>query len=129
MDFVCTSCCKDKKMDPGLLPAVKRYISARIDFVSMESERLGMPFLILSGKYGLVESDFGIPWYDQALLPEAVSKMIRLVKDQLLEKDASKLIFYGKPKTTPGWEPYYQVLEQACSQLNIPIEFQDVNLD
>jgi hypothetical protein len=129
MEFVCTTCCKDKKEDEELLPATQRYKSERIEFVAKESRRLGKPFIILSGKYGLIDSEFKIPWYDKALLPEEVTKLVPILKEQLLERDVSKIIFYGKPRTTPGWEPYYDVLNQSCNQLGITIDYQEVDLD
>ena len=80
MEYVCTTCSKAKKRDEKLLPAIQRYVSARIDFVSQESQRLGWPLLIFSGKYGLITADLPIPWYDQALVEEDVPTMIATVK-------------------------------------------------
>ena len=129
MEYICTTCCKDKREDENLLPAIQRYISERIDFVAEESRKSGKPFIILSGKYGMIDADHKIPWYDKALVPEDVAGMVPIVKSQLLEKGVWKIRFYGKPRTTPGWEPYYEVLEQACDQLGIPIDYQEVDLD
>jgi hypothetical protein len=129
MEYVCTTCCKDKRENRELLPATERYISERIDFVAEESGRLGKPFIIFSGKYGVIDADHKIPWYDKKLEPEDVTGMIPIVKSQLLEKGVWKIRFYGKPRTTPGWEPYYEVLEQSCDQLGIPITYQEVDLD
>jgi hypothetical protein len=129
MEYVCTTCCKDKREDKELLPATQRYISERIDFVAEESSRLGKPFIIFSGKYGLIDADYEIPWYDKKLEPEDVAGMIPIVKKQLLEKEVSKIRFYGKPRTTKSWEPYYEVLDQSCNQLGIPIDYQVVDLD
>ena len=129
MEYLCTTCCKDKREDDGLLPASQRYISERIEFVSMESRKLGKPFIILSGKYGFIDSDHKIPWYDQALEPENVAEMLPMLTEQLLDKGVSKIIFYGKPRTTQGWEPYYDALEQSCNQLGILITYHQVGLD
>jgi hypothetical protein len=129
MEYVCTTCCKDKKTDEELLPASQRYISERIDFVSQESIKLRKPFLIFSGFYGFIDADFMIPWYDKALENEDVLNMIAIAKEQLLEKKVSKIIFYGKPRSIPGWESYYEVLEKSCNQLGIPITFRETDLD
>ena len=129
MEYVCTSCCKDKRDDRELLPATQRYISERIDFVAKEGRRLAKPFIIFSGKYGLIDSDLKIPWYDKALVSEDVPGMVPIVKEQLIEKDVSRIIFYGRPRTTLGWQPYYDVLDQSCNQLDIPIDYQEVDLD
>ena len=129
MEYVCTTCCKDKREDEGLLPATQRYISQRIEFVFNESQRLNKPFIILSGKYGLIDSDLKIPWYDQKLEPENVAGMAPILAKQLGEKGVSKIIFYGKALTTPGWKPYYDALEQSCNQLGISITYQQVDLE
>ncbi len=129
MEYLCTTCCKAKREDDKLLPATQRYISERIEFVSDDSKRLKKPFIILSGKYGLIDSDLKIPWYDQKLEPENVADMVPILINQLAEKGVSKIIFYGKSPTTPGWKPYYDTLEQACDQLGIPIAYQIVDLE
>ncbi|NET55020.1 MAG: hypothetical protein F6K47_02080 [Symploca sp. SIO2E6] len=67
MEYICTTCSKDKRTDEVLLPASQRYISRRIKFVVNESIRLNKPLIILSGKYGLIDSELKIPWYDQKL--------------------------------------------------------------
>lgn len=129
MKCVCTICCKEKREDPGLLPARQRYTNKRIDFAGQESARLGLPFLIFSGKYGVIDADYEIPWYDQILLPEDVPAMINLLTSQLQEKNVSNLIFIAEQKSTPGWAPYYDALEQACKQLKIPITQHIINID
>jgi hypothetical protein len=129
MEYVCTICCKEKREDNELLPATDRYISERIGFVSRESRRLDKPFLILSGKYGFIDSDFEIPWYDKKLEAEDVAGMVPILTKQLLEKRVSTIIFYGKPRTTPSWKPYYDALEQSCHQANVAIAYQQVDLD
>ena len=129
MEYICTTCCKDKKKDDGLLPAIQRYISKRITFVFNQSQQLQTPLIILSGKYGLIGSDDKIPWYDQKLTPEDVDALVPVLTQQLQEQAISSIIFYGRPRTTPGWEPYYDALEQACRQFDIPITYQLVNLE
>lgn len=129
MEYLCTTCCKDKRDNDELLPATQRYISERIEFVFKESRRLNKPFIILSAEYGLIDSDSKIPWYDKKLEPETVAGMIPILSKQLLEKEVSTIIFYGKPRTTPGWKPYYDALEQSCNQQGVSITYQQVDLD
>ncbi|MCP5107065.1 MAG: hypothetical protein GY950_27010 [bacterium] len=126
MEYICTTCCKDKREDAGLLPAIQRYLSKRIEFVYEESIRLNRPLIILSGKYGYIDAEEKIPWYDQQLLPGDVDGLIPQLVRQLKEKEAEKIIFYGKPKTTPGWEPYYDALEGSCRRLGIPVEYRPI---
>ena len=129
MEYICTTCCKDKKEDEGLLPATQRYLSERIEFVCSESRKLNKPFIILSGKYGFIDSDFEIPWYDQKLEPEDVEDFVPHLVEQLCRKEVSEITFYGRPPTTPGWKPYYDALEQSCNQLTIPITYRQVDLE
>ena len=77
----------------------------------------------------MIDADHKIPWYDKALEPEDVASMIPMVKSQLLEKGVWKIRFYGKPRTTKSWEPYYEVLEQSCDQLGIQITYIEIDLD
>ena len=119
MEYACTTCCKQKRRDKQLLPAIERYVSRRIRLVLTESRRHHKPLLILSGRFGLLEPDERIPWYDQALLPEAVDALVPKVADQLVTRRASALLFYARPSKTRGWQPYYDVLEKACRRVNI----------
>ncbi|MCA9731610.1 MAG: hypothetical protein H6696_19025 [Deferribacteres bacterium] len=128
MEYLCTTCSKAKNTDKALLPAIQRYISERIAFVSRESKKLHKPFLILSGKYGLINAAMPIPWYDQALQFYDVPQMIPVLKTQLMEKQVSRMVFYGLARKTPGWEPYYAVLEKACDNLGIDLTFRELNL-
>ena len=84
-----------------MLPATQRYISERIEFVFSEGRRLDKPFIFLSGKYGFIDSDYKILWYDKALEPENVASMVPILTKQLLEKGGSK-IFFWKP-TNNTW--------------------------
>ena len=129
MEYFCTNCCKEKREDQGLLPAIKRYKSTRIDFVYNESINAGSPFMILSGKYGFIDANDEIPWYDQILMPEQVPSIVPKLVMQLREKNVSKIIFYGKAETTEGWSAYYSAIKSAASALDIPVKFRIVDMD
>jgi len=129
MDFLCTTCCKEKRTDPGLLPAVERYLSRRIAFVQAESRRLGLPLLIFSGKYGLLAPEDPIPWYDQRLTMEAVPALAPVLAAQLAERGARRITFYCRPATDAGWAPYYAALEEACRRQGLELERRIVDLD
>lgn len=126
MEYICTTCCKEKRVDENPLPAIDRYLSPRIQFVFAESRRLNKPFIILSGKYGLLEADDKIPWYDKKLMAEEVDQLVPTLVAQLTQKGITKIIFCARPRTTPGWEPYYEAIERACAQLGIPLAYQQV---
>lgn len=123
MKFICTTCCKEKRTDPGLLPAILRYADKRIHYVEQESKKLSQPLLILSGKYGLIEAGTLISWYDKALLNEDVEKLTPLVAAQLTRYNASSILFYALPSVQEGWLPYYEVMEHACQQSGVELRY------
>jgi hypothetical protein len=129
VEYFCTICCKDKRTDPDPLPAIDRYLSERIAFVSGESFRLGKPMLILSGKYGLLRPEDPIPWYDQKLVMEGVPEIVPIITAQLREKEVTWVHFYCHPKTDLNWYPYHVALEQACFEQNVEISYQYVGLE
>lgn len=122
MPHLCTICCKDKRTNAGLLPAVERYLSARIAWAAAESARRGLPFLILSGKYGLITPQTPIPWYDQKLTPAGVAALVPLITRQLGELGVERILFYGRPAEDADWQPYHRALEEACQSAGVALE-------
>lgn len=121
MEYLCTTCSKRKRREMKRLPALERYLSRRIRWVWQASRRENKPFLILSGKHGLVSPHKKISWYDQALQFEEIEALAGKIKFQLTAHRVSKLTFYALPKNTRGWRPYYAALEKACASLKIPL--------
>ena len=121
MEFFCTTCCKEKRTDPGNLPAIERYLSERIRRVHRESMDKGRRMLIFSGKFGLLRPEEPIPWYDQKLESDGVGEIVPSLVNQLREYGASKLIFFCRPKNTEGWQPYHEALETACKQAGVEL--------
>lgn len=121
MEYLCTTCCKRKRRDARLLPARERYLSSRIRFVLAESRRRDRPLVILSGEYGLLDPDDAIPWYDERLTPQSVDALAPTVARQLARKGATHVDFYARARATPGWAPYFRLLERACREQGIPL--------
>ncbi len=122
MEYFCTTCCREKQREPELLPALERYLDPRIAAVHARSLGAGKPFVILSGKFGLVGPRKVIPYYDQALGMADVEKMQVVVARQLRELNCTGLRFFGLPRTTFGWEPYFQVIEGGCHQAGVDLQ-------
>jgi len=122
MHILLTTCCKEKDPAPGNLPAMKRYLSKRISDVYDESIKQTLPMRILSGKFGLLTPDDTIPNYDHPLSLMEVPILLPRILDQLSQDSISAITFYAHPRTTPGWEPYYQVIEQSCLSLGVELE-------
>jgi hypothetical protein len=121
-----TTCCAEKREDEGLLPAKERYQSERVKHVVSESERSNVPLLFLSGKYRVLDANDLIPWYDKALSEEDVNDLIPVVVAQLSDRDVAEITLFAMPRNTSGWGPYYAVIEKACEELNIDIEYETV---
>jgi hypothetical protein len=121
MEYLCTICCKRKRREPDPLPAIDRYISKRIQYVFAESKRLDLPFAILSGKYGLLDADDRIERYEHLLVPDDVATLAGRVVEQFAIRGATSVLFYARSPATDGWAPYYSVLEEACTQQQIPL--------
>ena len=124
-----TTCCAEKRKDEGLLPAKVRYKSPRVRTVVSESERTKTPLLIFSGKFGILDADDPIPWYDKVLTGEDVEAMMPRVIAQLQERSVTEVTLFARPKDTPGWAPYYAVIEQACGALEIPITVEMIDTE
>lgn len=123
MEFLCTACCAEKRTDEGLLPARERYLSSRIAGLVAESEETGRPLLILSGRYALIGAEEEIPFYDELLEAESVSGLEPLVVRQLAEVEATSLVFVARARSTPGWEPYFDLIERACRKAGVALSF------
>lgn len=122
MHILLTTCCKEKDPAPGNLPAMKRYVSKRISDVYDESIKQNIPMRIFSGVYGLLKPDDLIPFYDHPLSLSEVSLLLPLALEQMQKDFVSQITFYTQPRQTPGWEPYFQVIEQACQALAIKLD-------
>lgn len=125
----CTPCCRDKRTEPQPLPAIERYASPRIGYVAEEARRLGRPLLILSGRFGLLDANEPIPWYDGALTERRVPALVPLLVEQLRRVGSRRLVLFARPRTTPGWEPYHAAIERACAAANIPFELRAIGDD
>lgn len=123
MEYFCTICSKEKRTDKESLPAVERYLSKRIWFVYQESQRLNIPMLILSGKYGLLPPTELIPWYDKKLKENRIIDLIPIVTKQITGHNISEIVFYCQPETNKDWLPYHKLLKLSCSLANVNIVY------
>lgn len=95
-----------------------RYKSTRIKQVTKIANAEGLPFFILSGKYGLIEYDKPIPFYDHLLLDQEIDRISKIVSTQIINNNISSIDFYAKLKLH-DWVAYYEVLEKAAELSNI----------
>lgn len=120
---VITTCCKEKDLSASLLPAIERYKSQRISEVFQISKEKGLPMLIFSGKYGLLESEDPVPYYDKKLEMEDLTIILPLLKEDFLKFQIEKIQFYGNGVNAEGWAPYYKAIELVCIDLGIEVQY------
>lgn len=115
MTSFCTYCSATKSPESAEIPAIRRYQSSRIGRVYDASRTLGFRFRVLSGEYGLVAPEQGIPYYDHLLTLEEVPALAELVARQIREAGITAFVYFTKPlATNPKVAPYHDALVTAC---------------
>ena len=116
-----TYCSKEKDRTRKDLPAIERYDSERINKVKALSEEENENFAILSGKYGLIEAQEEIPFYDELLRERNIPQLITGVKNFLKSNNVEKVIYHTK-KVENERKPYFKLVKNACEGQNIELE-------
>jgi hypothetical protein len=117
---VCTICSKEKRKDKGLLPARQRYTGSHISKVVEIAKKLSLPVFILSGKYGFIQAETKISYYDHQVSEDDVETLSFKVGSQIQNNGVEELNFYAKIK--PTWLPYRNVLSRATKGLGIRLQ-------
>ncbi|MFT4680062.1 MAG: hypothetical protein ACI9RU_002908 [Litorivivens sp.] len=126
----CTYCSAEKNYSDKLLPAVDLYISERIAKVYDLAEKAGLKFVILSGKFGIMETHQKIGHYDHLLNASEVETHSDLVASQLKEKKITHLVFYrSSMERDKNIKPYSDCILEASAKIGIPIEFRDADFN
>lgn len=132
MTALCTYCSYSKSLDPELIPAIKRYQSDRIERVHAAASSLKLPFFILSGKFGLLQPQQCIPYYDHLLTADEVPALAELVLRQIAENAVDGFLYFTKPLANNiNVLLYYDALAGACRKLSIffsVVELEDLNM-
>ncbi len=115
MKIFCTYCSADKRHDEALLPAITRYVDRRIDDVYAASNSIKIEFMILSGKYGLLNPSELIPYYDHLLQDSEVTDHSQLVAKQLASAGVTQVTYFTVTLADdPNVEPYLACVKEAC---------------
>jgi hypothetical protein len=120
MKIICTACSKHKRDDAELLPAKLRYLGSHIILGEEQAKEMGVPFFILSGKYGVISADEKIPNYDYYLVPEKVDEVADLIAAQLREHKVTEIIFYAEGKDS--WAPYRAALQKGAEMAGAKVD-------
>lgn len=127
MTVFCTYCSAKKDRSLGELPAIQRYQSHRIKSVYIAAISLGYKFLILSGKYGILEPSDPIPYYDHLLQPSEVSELSKRVADQLEALGVKNITFFTRSfSDDENLKPYFNCIKFASQKKGIKLKFVDL---
>jgi tetratricopeptide (TPR) repeat protein len=122
MAAFCTYCSREKDTTAAPLPAWKRYRSARISKVAELASEGRVRFLILSGRFGLVESNELIPYYDHLLLDGEVQQLAEVVAGQIKEMGIDRITFFADAgRYLAQVRPYISTIQRACSDAGITL--------
>ncbi len=117
-----TYCSKEKLTTPGLLPAVERYKSERINQVARLARQAQSDFAILSGKFGLIDQRREIAYYDQLLTADRVEEIIPRSVDFLQQQQSDRVLFYSRSVSTyPQLQPYHRAIQLICQQAGVSL--------
>ncbi len=122
MKILCSYCSATKREDDGLLPAVERYLSARLRVLWLRGRAQGTPLFILSGEYGLLGAEEPIPWYDHLLQPDDVAALAADAAALLRGLHVESVAYHTAPLAEyPAVRPYFDAISAACAAAGVPL--------
>jgi hypothetical protein len=124
----CTYCSAEKDPSEFPLSAINRYRSSRITDVYTSANAASVKFVILSGKYGVIDAHHKIDYYDHLLLPSEVEKHVELVVSQLKEMGITKLVFYTvSVLADPNIGPYIDCIKLSAAKNGTAIVVKEIS--
>ena len=102
--------------------AIQLYDSERISKVFKLAKSQNTKFVILSGKYGLIEAHEQINYYDHLLDQTEVESHSGVMASQIATKDISEIVFFSNTvEADQNLLPYLRCIKRACEIAKIPI--------
>ncbi len=118
-----TYCSRAKRRDKAELPAWQRYLSERVRGLVAKAREEGRGCLILSGKYGLIDAEESIPYYDHLLVSDEVERRVDIVVEQLRRHGVEAVEYHTvNPEEVAEVRPYRALIHQACVQAGVAWE-------
>ena len=118
-----TYCSAQKNETEKEIKAVDRYISERIDHVRTLAKQDRADFMILSGKFGLLNPSDTIPYYDHLLKPFETTRLSKTIARQLKQMKGKSIVMHSH------WmdrdihvAPYIETITDACEIAKIPFD-------
>ena len=102
----------------GKIPSIERYNSSRINLIYEKSKKDKVPFVILSGKFGLLSPEEEIEWYDQKLNLSQSEELSEIVKNQIEKQKIKHFVFFLKSEDLEA-KKYEKFLKIICDSLGI----------
>ena len=122
-----TYCSALKNYSKKAVPAIQLYDSKRISKVFELAKSQNAKFVILSGKYGLVEAHQQINYYDHLLDQTEVESHAGVMASQIATKDISEIVFFSNSvQTDPNLLPYLRSIKRACEIAKTPITIKTI---
>jgi hypothetical protein len=128
MTIFCTYCSAEKEPSAELLPALRRYRSERIERICRAARAAGCGFYILSGKYGLLDPNEKIPYYDHLLVADEVEAHATKLTEQIKQYDITQIVFFTLPVSRDEkLAPYHAALRLACTMAPTRLGFVEID--
>lgn len=128
MTIFCTYCSAEKETTAGLLPAIRRYRSERIERVHRSALAAGHSFYILSGEYGLLAPDKLIPYYDHLLIADEIEAHAFNLTEQIKQHRITQIVFFTLSiQQDEKLAPYQAALRLACALASVNLSFVEID--
>ncbi len=122
MEIFCTYCSWPKQKTAGKIPAIRRYKSRRIRSVYESAKKLGIPFYILSGLFGLTHAEEPIPYYDHLLAPDEIQPMAIKAFKVITKLKIKKILFFiNSFQDDQNNYPYVAAIMLGCEMAKIEL--------
>lgn len=123
MTVYATYCSASKVKTQSLVAAINLYQSKRIESIFQIAKKNNRQFIILSGKFGLLDPNDKIPYYDHLLTSNEVAKHSSLVASQLKKKGITEVLFYaGDVNRDINIQTYIDCISLAAEKAYISVE-------
>ena len=118
----CTYCSAQKNHTKAQLPAIELYKSERITKVFNSAQAIDVKFVILSGKYGIVDAHKEIKDYDHLLSASEVNQHSNLIATQIKNKSISEIVFFmNHIENDNNLKPYLDCIIMACDKSGVSL--------
>jgi hypothetical protein len=126
MTVYCTYCSTNKNTSESPLPAIDLYKSERIKSVLELSKKDSAGFVILSGKYGLIDAEEIIEAYDHLLVATEVGKHAEKVANQMKLRELEEIVFYmNAVENDKNLLPYLDCISSACNSIGVILHIKE----